>query len=170
VTIVRVDTVARTIHFNGQDWPCEIGRGGACPAADKREGDGCTPLGDWPIRTILLRPDRWSAPPAHLPWRWIRPQDGWCDAPLDPAYNRPVRHPHAASAEHLWRDDAVYDVIIVLGHNDAPPIPGLGSAIFLHLRGEKPTEGCVAIDRAAMAALLAWAPAGTMLDFDGALR
>jgi L,D-peptidoglycan transpeptidase YkuD (ErfK/YbiS/YcfS/YnhG family) len=170
VTILRVDTVARMLHFDGRSWSCEIGRGGACQAGDKHEGDGCTPLGRWPIRTVLLRPDRWTWAPAHLPWRWLRPQDGWCDAPADPAYNRPIRHPYAASAERLWRDDAVYDAILVLGHNDAPPVPGAGSAIFLHLRGDNPTEGCVAIDRAAMAAFLAWAPAGTILDFDGALR
>lgn len=170
MTIVRVDTVTRTIHFDGQRFSCEIGRSGACPAKDKREGDGCTPLGRWPVRTVLLRPDRWIVPPTHLSWRWLHPQDGWCDTPNDAAYNRPVRHPYPTSAERLWRDDAVYDVILVLGHNDAPPDSGAGSAIFLHLRGDKPTEGCVAIDRDTMAALLAWAPAATMLDFDGTLR
>jgi L,D-peptidoglycan transpeptidase YkuD (ErfK/YbiS/YcfS/YnhG family) len=165
VTLVRVDTGARTIHFDGRSWPCEIGRSGACPASDKREGDGCTPLGRWSVRTVLLRPDRWTVLPPDLPWRWIRLQDGWSDDAADPAYNRPVRHPHAFSAEHLWRHDAVYDAILVLGHNDAPPKAGAGSAIFLHLRGPKPTEGCVAIDRPAMAALLQWAPKATTLDF-----
>lgn len=165
MTPVRVDTRARTIQFDGRDWPCEIGRSGTCPAADKREGDGCTPLGLWPVRTVLLRPNRWPTPPATLPWRWIRLQDGWSDTPDDPAYNRPVRHPYLLSAERLWRDDGVYDAILVLGHNDAPPVPGAGSAIFLHLRGPRPTEGCVAIDRDAMAALLRWAPAATSLDF-----
>jgi L,D-peptidoglycan transpeptidase YkuD (ErfK/YbiS/YcfS/YnhG family) len=165
VTIVRVDTDARTIAIDGRSWPCTIGRSGPCAADAKQEGDGCTPLGLWPIRTVLLRRDRWTSPPTSLPWRWLRPQDGWSDAPDDPAYNRPVRHPHRYSAEHLWRDDAVYDAILVLGHNDQPPRAGAGSAIFLHLRGETNTEGCVAIDRDAMRALLHWAPAATSLDF-----
>ena len=59
--------------------------------------------------------------------------DGWCDAPDDPNYNRLVSLPYPASAEHLWRDDNVYDLIAVLGYNDDPVVPGKGSAIFLHI-------------------------------------
>lgn len=152
--IVTVDTASRTLAWGGAVHACEIGRGGACAAEAKREGDGRTPRGDWPVLGALLRPDRGVAPPPRLPWRWLRPDDGWSDDPADPAYNRPVRHPHRWSAERLWRGDGVYDVIVRLGHNSAPPVPGQGSAIFLHLAGERETAGCVAIGRAAMAALL----------------
>ena len=149
--LVVVDSAARTVRLGDDTVACAIGRGGACSAADKREGDGCTPLGRWPIRAALLRPDRGLAPPAQLPWRWLQADDGWSDDPRDPAYNRPVRHPHGFSAERLWREDALYDAIVVLGHNDAPPVPGAGSAIFLHLRGcaegGDATEGCVAMVR-----------------------
>ena len=104
---------------------------------------------------MLLRPDRVSAPETLLPWRWIGAQDGWSDGTGDPEYNRPVRHPHAHSAERLWREDGLYDVIIVLGHNDAPPVAPLGSAIFLHCwRYGAATEGCVAIPREELMALL----------------
>jgi L,D-peptidoglycan transpeptidase YkuD (ErfK/YbiS/YcfS/YnhG family) len=151
---IVVDTTARTLRFGVHSVPCAIGRAGACDAADKREGDGATPRGSWPIRAALLRPDRGLGPPPHLTWRWLRRDDGWSDAPGDPAYNRPVRHPHRHSAERLWRDDGLYDVILVLGHNDAPPHPGAGSAIFLHLREGDTTEGCVAIPLAAMRDLL----------------
>ena len=98
---------------------------------------------------LLLRPDRVALPASALPWRWLRPDDGWSDDSADPAYNRPVRHPHGYSAEHLWRDDGLYDVIVTLGHNDAPPLAGAGSAIFLHCASPdgKPTEGCVALPR-----------------------
>ncbi|WP_420141714.1 L,D-transpeptidase family protein [Sphingomonas sp.] len=135
---------------------CSIGRGGTRPAADKREGDCATPLGLWPVRGVLFRPDRVALPiRLSLPWRWIRPDDGWSDGAGDPAYNRPVRHPHAQSAERLWRDDGLYDIIVVLGHNDRPPVPGLGSAIFLHCwRDGATTEGCVAIARTELLALL----------------
>ena len=150
------DTAARTLNAFGEVWPCVIGRGGAVAAAEKRESDGTTPLGCWPLRVALLRPERGLMPPRALPWRWLRPNDGWSDDPADPAYNRPVRHPHPFSAERLWRDDAVYDVIVVLGHNDAPPIAGLGSAIFLHATrpDRRPTEGCVAVDGTVLATLL----------------
>ena len=151
-----VDTGALTLRGFGEVWPCIIGHGGAVAAADKREGDGATPLGVWPLRCALLRPGRGLTPPRALPWRWLRPADGWSDDPADPAYNRAVRHPHRFSAEHLWRDDAVYDAVVVLGHNDAPPMPRLGSAIFLHATrpDRRPTEGCVAVDARVLAALL----------------
>ena len=136
--------------------PCSIGRGGLVETGDKREGDGATPIGRWPIRGVLLRPDRVTLPGGlRLPWRWIRSDDGWSDDARDPAYNRPVRHPHAFSAERMWRDDGLYDVVVVLGHNDAPPIPGAGSAIFLHCwRDGGTTEGCVAVAKEELFALL----------------
>ena len=158
---IRVDTQALTVTLDGWQVPCSIGRGGACPADAKREGDGCTPQGRWPIRAALFRPGRASPPPGlALPWRWTGAHDGWSDDPADPAYNRPVRLPHAFSAETLQRDDMLYDVVLVLGHNDTPPVPGAGSAIFFHLwkeakpLAERATEGCVAIGRADMDALL----------------
>jgi L,D-peptidoglycan transpeptidase YkuD (ErfK/YbiS/YcfS/YnhG family) len=162
VTIVTVE--GGTIAFDGWSHPCQIGRGGFCAAFDKREGDGSTPRGRWPIRAVLLRPDRGFAPPRFLPWRWLRPDDGWSDDPADPAYNRAVRYPHLLSAERMWRGDGLYDAVIVLGHNDEPPVPGMGSAIFLHLRSERPTEGCVAVDRDAMSRLLESLSAGSILD------
>lgn len=154
-----VDTAARRIG----DIPCLIGRSGTIAADSKREGDGATPLGRWPIRCVLLRSDRVTVSAGlRLPWRWLRSDDGWSDDAADPVYNRPVRHPHRFSAERLWRDDSAYDVIVVLGHNDRPPTPGHGSAIFFHVAapGATHTEGCVAIDRDAMLALLPTLGAG----------
>ncbi len=151
---IRVDSAAGRLTAFGESLSCRIGRSGSIAADVKREGDGATPLGRWPIRGALLRPDRGAVPAPALPWRWLRPSDGWSDDPADPAYNRPVRHPHRWSAERLWREDGLYDVVLVLGHNDAPPVPGLGSAIFLHCAGDEPTEGCVAIAADALAALL----------------
>jgi L,D-peptidoglycan transpeptidase YkuD (ErfK/YbiS/YcfS/YnhG family) len=103
-----------------------------------------------------LRRDRVTLPAGLcLPWRWIAPEDGWSDDVRDPAYNRAVRHPHPYRAERLWHADGLYDVIVLLGHNDDPPVPGLGSAIFLHCRnGDHPTEGCVALDRRELLAIL----------------
>lgn len=153
--ILMVDTKMLTLTADGVTTPCTIGRSGATAAADKREGDGCTPRGRWAIRSALLRPDRVSPPMTALPWRWLDPADGWSDDPKDPAYNTRVRHPHAFSAEHLWRDDGLYDLIVELGYNDAPAVPGKGSAIFLHcMIAGRPTAGCVAIDREALEALL----------------
>lgn len=153
--ILAVDTAALTLTADGVSTPCLIGGSGATTAASKHEGDGCTPRGRWAIRSALIRLDRVAAPVTALPWRAINPADGWSDDPRDPAYNTRVRHPHPFSAEHLWRDDGLYDVIVELGYNDTPPVAGKGSAIFLHcMIAGHPTAGCVAIDREALEALL----------------
>ncbi|HLW27383.1 MAG TPA: L,D-transpeptidase family protein [Kiloniellales bacterium] len=133
----------------GERFPCAIGRGGIRSAEDKREGDGATPLGRWPLRSLLYRPDRGAPPRTALPTTPISPEDGWCDDPASDAYNRPVRLPFAPSHEKMWREDGLYDLVVVLSHNDSPPRPGMGSAIFLHCASEdlKPTEGCVALRR-----------------------
>jgi len=125
---------------------CTLGRAGI--VADKREGDGGTPRGRFVLRQLLYRADRIAPPATALPIAAISADDGWCDDPAHPAYNRPVKRPFAASHEEMWRADGLYDVVIVVGHNDDPPVPGLGSAIFIHVahpEGE-PTAGCVALD------------------------
>jgi L,D-peptidoglycan transpeptidase YkuD (ErfK/YbiS/YcfS/YnhG family) len=134
------------------DWgagprPCALGPAGI--GAKAREGDGLTPQGVFPIREIFYRADRLAKPQVRLPLRAIALDDGWCDAPDDPNYNRLVKLPYEASAERMWRDDPLYDVVAVIGFNDAPVVPGKGSAIFLHLAKEDyaPTAGCVALSR-----------------------
>jgi L,D-peptidoglycan transpeptidase YkuD (ErfK/YbiS/YcfS/YnhG family) len=166
MNLLRVDCEGRRIAIGMLDAPCAIGRGGSCPASDKHEGDGCTPIGTWPLRGLLLRPGRFAPPVGvTLPWRWTLSGDGWSDDPQDPHYNRPVRLPHRWSAETLQRDDEAYDAVVVIGHNDAPPVPGAGSAIFLHLWVEaRPTEGCVAVARETMQALLPLLQPDTMIE------
>ncbi|HEX7857396.1 MAG TPA: L,D-transpeptidase family protein [Sphingobium sp.] len=153
---------------------CVIGKGGFLPADRKREGDGATPLGTWGLRGVLLRRDRVAGELAPaLPWRWIGETDGWSDDPADAAYNRPVTLPYGPSHERLWREDQAYDVIVVLAHNDAPPVPGAGSAIFFHqwVPGEdglpKPTEGCVAIAPETMRVLLPLLKPGMAMEIAG---
>ena len=144
---------------------CALGSGGVTPASRKREGDGATPAGLWPVRKLLYRPDRSDAPVTRLTMQALWPHDGWCDAPADDNYNQPVKLPYGASAERLWRDDAVYDRIVILGYNDTPAIPGAGSAIFLHLMREnyRPTEGCVALSPGDMNRFLSLAGPGDAL-------
>jgi L,D-peptidoglycan transpeptidase YkuD (ErfK/YbiS/YcfS/YnhG family) len=117
----------------------------------------CLPIsGVWPIREVIYRPDRGPPPATEIRVRAMTEDDGWCDDPADPQYNRHVKLPYPASAERLWRDDHLYDIVVVLGHNDDPPTPGLGSAIFLHVAQPDyaPTHGCVAVAREDLEALL----------------
>ena len=146
-------------------YACALGRSGL--KQDKREGDGATPIGRFPLRRILYRMDRLSRPASDLPAEPIGPDDGWCDDPADAAhYNRAVRLPHPSSCERLWRSDGLYDVVVVLGHNDDPPLPGAGSAIFLHVAkpGYGPTEGCVALALTDLLSVLMSCNTGTVID------
>ena len=134
---------------------CVLGRSGILE--NKWEGDGGTPMGRYVLRRVLYRPDRESRPVTALPVDALSPTMGWCDDPTHRDYNRMVELPHPASCESLWRDDGVYDILTVLGHNDDPVIPFLGSAIFMHLvrPAQTPTEGCVALSHADLLAVLA---------------
>jgi L,D-peptidoglycan transpeptidase YkuD (ErfK/YbiS/YcfS/YnhG family) len=143
-----------------------VGRSGVKPASDKREGDGASPIGRAPIRRVMWRGDKLPPPETKLPLSPIREADGWCDEAADPRYNQPVTHPYPASAEKLWRDDDVYDVIVILGHNDTPVVAGMGSAIFMHVARPdfSPTQGCVALALSDLLAILQIAELGDVVE------
>ena len=132
------------------DWGAGLKRAAIGPAGiaiKGGEGDGITPRGSFAVREVFYRADRIPAPRTALPLRAIEPDDGWCDAPDDPSYNRLVKLPYPASAEQMWRQDHLYDLVAALGYNDDPVVAGKGSAIFLHLAKPDyaPTQGCVAL-------------------------
>ena len=132
--------------MEGRDLRCVFGEGGI--VAHKQEGDRGTPCGPLPLRRVLYRADRLPPPVCgNLPREPIGSDDGWCDDPAHADYNRAVRLPHPARHERLWREDSVYDLLAVLGHNDDPVRRGDGSAIFLHVArpDEHPTQGCLAL-------------------------
>ncbi len=133
--------------IGGLRFRCALGAGGV--RTTKREGDGATPAGRWPLREVFYRADRVGAPKTLLSRRALRKNDGWCDAPADPRYNQSVSLPYTASAEALWRTDRLYDLIVVVGYNDGPVVRGAGSAIFLHIarKNYAPTAGCIAFKR-----------------------
>jgi L,D-peptidoglycan transpeptidase YkuD (ErfK/YbiS/YcfS/YnhG family) len=149
--------------FKNFEFPAALGRGGV--RALKQEGDGATPGGFWPAVEVYYRPDRLSRPRTGLPVAPLRPSDGWCDAPFDRNYNRKVTLPYPASHERLWREDGLYDLIVVLDYNYARRVSGRGSAIFMHVarRGLTPTEGCIALKREHLLRLLAVLPRGAVI-------
>ena len=112
-------------------WRCVVGAGGV--REDKVEGDAATPVGSFPLRRLYFRNDRLVLPKVRLPARPISEHDGWCDDPRSSAYNRLVRVPNEWSHEKMWRDDGLYDLVVVVGYNDDPPEGEWGSAIFLHI-------------------------------------
>lgn len=134
--------------------PCALGRTGVTHM--KREGDGATPKGRHRLERAILRPDRRFKRAGLLPASPTRRDAAWCDEPRDGRYNRVIRLPKGASEERLWREDGLYDAVIVVGWNTCPRVRGRGSAIFMHMArdGYAPTAGCVALSRRDMGLLL----------------
>lgn len=153
----------------GLRFRCVLGKGGAKPAAGKREGDGASPIGAWPARRVYYRPDKGPAPETGLPVIALRPEDGWSDDPGEASYNQLVALPCRGSHERLWRGDGVYDLIVELGYNDDPAVAGMGSAIFLHVARPDypPTEGCVALAEADLRAVLKQLGGGSLIEIRG---
>ena len=134
---------------------CALGRAGL--GVRKREGDGITPVGIYRLEKAYFRADRGRRFRTGLGLSALCRQDGWCDASGDRNYNRLVKLPYPTSAERMWRDDALYDVLVVLSFNRLPRVQGGGSAIFMHVArpGYLATEGCIAFAKADLKRLLA---------------
>src|SRR5690606_11291055 len=76
---VRMQGDAAMLDWGAGKRRTAIGPGGI--AIKRREGDGVTPIGSWPVRGIFFRADRIARPEVTLPLRAIAQDDGWCDAP-----------------------------------------------------------------------------------------
>jgi L,D-peptidoglycan transpeptidase YkuD (ErfK/YbiS/YcfS/YnhG family) len=157
VLIVQADSAETSqgwAMLGARRWRCTVGEGGI--REDKVEGDAATPAGEYPLRRIYFRNDRLVLPKVRLPARPISEHDGWCDDPRSATYNRLVHVPNDWSAEKMWREDGLYDLVVVVGYNDDPPEGEWGSAIFLHIAREDyaPTKGCVALSQADLLELM----------------
>ena len=130
--------------------PCALGPAGIVRL--KREGDKGTPAGRFRLLWGYYRPDRVRLRAAGAPLRPLRRDQGWCEDPASPRYNRPVRLPARDCTDRMWREDHLYDLVFVLDQNFSRRARGRGSAIFFHLArpGLAPTAGCVAISLADM--------------------
>lgn len=165
------------LEFLGQKMRCALGKNGA--TRNKREGDGATPIGSFPLRRAFYRQDKtntscFSVAP-HLHCEATQIDFGWVDAPADAMYNQFVLLPYkdgSVSHETLYlSDSAVYDLLAVVGYNDDPVVPYAGSAIFFHVASEGygATAGCVSLGLADLAFVLSQAtPATRFVVTDGA--
>lgn len=142
------------LHAGATMFPAAIGRSGL--TRRKREGDGCTPRGSFELLSGYVRLDRLARPGASIRLMALSRKDGWCDDPASRKYNRPVSLPFGFRHEKLWRDDRLYDVVLIMDYNVSLRRPGAGSAIFFHILApdDSPTEGCIAISLSNMRKLL----------------
>ena len=142
-----IDLAYAAGHLNWPDGGARAVCGRGRVRADKREGDGASPAGVFPLLQVYYRPDRLAAPATGLPLIPLQPNHGWVDEPADPNYNRLITLPYPAHHEQMWRADRLYDLVVLIGYNTDPPVPGRGSAIFLHVARPDfaPTDGCIAV-------------------------
>jgi L,D-peptidoglycan transpeptidase YkuD (ErfK/YbiS/YcfS/YnhG family) len=127
----------------------------------KKEGDERSPAGVFLLREATGYA---AAPPpgTRLKYSQATATLRCVDDPRSAFYNRLVDEGAVTkdwrSAEDMRRPDALYRLVVWVGHNDDPPQPGGGSCIFLHFRAspQAVTDGCTALDPGAMEQLLAW--------------
>jgi len=142
-------------------YSARVGRNGVALPGTKREGDGRTPGGVWPLRSGFgVRSD----PGVRFAWLHVDSRDVWVDDSASAFYNLHERTPvngRWRSAEKLKTSPA-YDYAQVIGYNEKRT-RGRGSAIFLHVDAGRATAGCVAVPRSALLTLLRWERAGAVI-------
>jgi L,D-peptidoglycan transpeptidase YkuD (ErfK/YbiS/YcfS/YnhG family) len=133
-----------------------IGWNGFAALGMKREGDGKTPGGIYPLGIVFGYAPSMDT---RMPYRQATRDDFWVDDVNSPFYNRWVTgNVGAASVDKMRRDDDLYKYGIVIEYNTNPVIKGYGSAIFFHIwrREGVPTAGCVSMAEEDMVKLIAW--------------
>lgn len=146
-TVAFVQRESATSPWRTSTGPVEavIGVNGFAPAGEKREGDGRTPAGTYPLESAFGIAKKVET---KLPYRRTTDKDLWIDDPESPDYNKWVKAPtKAKSFERMKRKDALYELGIVVGYNTSPVEKSLGSAIFFHVwrAPTSATAGCVAM-------------------------
>ena len=133
--------------FNNKEFMCSIGKNGF--TSNKVEGDGCTPNGIYKFKEVFYREDKIKDLNFLIESKIIKKESGWCDDINSDLYNKYIEFPFAFSAEHLFREDDLYDLIYVINYNTDPIVKNKGSAIFLHIANPDyaPTEGCIALKK-----------------------
>jgi L,D-peptidoglycan transpeptidase YkuD (ErfK/YbiS/YcfS/YnhG family) len=141
------------LWFEGRVIECLLGKNGI--TTRKFEGDMKSPAGRFSLLYGYVRKNYSNGSVSFLKLKQISQIDAWCDAPGSANYNRPVKLPFGLSHEKMYREDRLYDVVIVMDYNVSQRVRNRGSAVFFHLSAGKPyTAGCVAISKLAMRYLL----------------
>ena len=138
-----------------------VGRNGVASPGAKREGDGKTPYGAYPMRGgfgVYRNPGLVSS------WLVTSSRDVWVDDSRSSLYNTRQRTPvnrRWSSAERL-RLSPPYNYAQVIGYNERR-VPGRGSAIFLHVDQARGTAGCVSLSTSSLVAVMRWQKPGAWI-------
>ena len=137
--------INKVLKYKNFLFRCAIGKNGITNS--KIEGDKCTPSGIFSIEKIYYREDRLNIPKLDFQTIPINKNFGWCDDIRSTYYNKFIKFPFSYSAEFLYREDDIYNIICVINYNNNPIIKNKGSAIFLHVANTdySGTAGCLAL-------------------------
>ncbi len=133
-----------------------IGWNGFAPSGMKREGDGKTPSGIYPLGIVFGYAPSMNT---RMPYRQAMKDDFWVDDVNSPFYNCWVTGDvGAASVEKMRCNNDLYKYGVVVEYNTKPVIKGFGSAIFFHVwrKAGVPTAGCVAMSEKDIVKLITW--------------
>jgi L,D-peptidoglycan transpeptidase YkuD (ErfK/YbiS/YcfS/YnhG family) len=157
-TVRTWQRVGRCWRAVGGPYPARVGRNGL--RRNRREGDGTTPIGTFPIGRTMYGNAR--DPGVKFAYRRLRCGDWWVEDPSSPFYNR-FRHvscgqrpPFRTTTPDMSQTPLAYPHLAVVEFNMHPVVPGRGSGIFLHAQTGRATNGCISLHRPDLVRVLRW--------------
>ena len=144
---MNINLKKKILYFGKYKVKCAIGKRGI--TSKKVEGDKKTPKGIYTLKSIFYRKDKIVKIKSKLKKTPIRKNMGWCDDSSSKYYNKLIKFPFNYTAEKLWLNENIYDVIIIINYNLRPTIKNRGSAIFIHIASKnyESTKGCIALKK-----------------------
>ena len=135
------------LEFKKLKLRCSLGKAGIKKKI--KEGDNITPRGVFKIIKLYYRADKIGKIKTQIRKIKIKKKIGWCDDPRSVFYNKQIKLPNKFSHEKLYRNDNLYDFILVLNYNMNPIVKNKGSAIFIHVakNNYQPTQGCIGLKK-----------------------
>jgi L,D-peptidoglycan transpeptidase YkuD (ErfK/YbiS/YcfS/YnhG family) len=128
--------------------------------ANRREGDGTTPIGTFPILPRMYGNE--PNPGVRFAYTRLRCGDWWVEDPRSPAYNTfqrigcGLKPPFKVTTPDMSKSRRAYAYLAVIGFNTGPVVAGRGSGIFLHVEVHSSTNGCVSLPRPLLLRVLRW--------------
>mgnify|MGYP000862216994 CR=1 FL=1 len=106
------------LKYKNFKFRCALGKAGI--KKKEKEGDNVTPKGIFKITSMYYRPDRIKNITTAVKKIKIKKNMGWCDDPDSHFYNQQISLPNKFGHEKLYRNDHLYDLVVVINYNTNP--------------------------------------------------
>ena len=83
----------------------------------KKKGDLITPKGTFKVINVFYRPDKLNKIKSGIPVFEIKRKYRWCTDPRNHNYNSLIVGKTNCTYENLYREDDIYDLVVVLNYN-----------------------------------------------------